>query len=198
VLAISEDRFTLDLTPINRPTRIAFDTLGCKLNQAETEKLARQLSQAGYRIVDPEENPDIYLKYLHGHSWADRKARNCLRKARRRNPLARIIALGCYAEKSPRDLSKIKGIDLVVGNTEKFSLKQILIEAGYLNVTKGPLVTEEAKNIPILATHDRTRSFIKVQEGCSNFCAYCVVPYVRGTEKSLSPEDIVGEIKEDR
>ncbi len=170
--------------------RVALDTVGCKLNQAETEFLARQLAEAGYRLVSPTDTADIYiLNTCTVTHIADRKSRHLLRMAHRRNPEARLIATGCYAQRAPRELAQIDGVELVLDNEQKPHLSQILEESGCLN--RPVLVQPDSGHYSGL----RTRAFIKIQDGCNRFCAYCVVPLVRGREKSLPVEHIITEIK---
>jgi threonylcarbamoyladenosine tRNA methylthiotransferase MtaB len=186
----------LNILSINKPTRIALETLGCKLNQAETESLARQFRAAGCQIVPPDHEADIYiLNTCTVTHVADRKSRHFLRMARRCNPNARIIALGCYAERAAPELGEIEGLDLVIGNREKANLKQILEKAGYLDVAPGLPVSEISMNESNVTNPGRTRSFIKVQDGCNQFCTYCIVPLVRGTEKSLPAQIAIDEVK---
>jgi threonylcarbamoyladenosine tRNA methylthiotransferase MtaB len=168
----------------NYVTKVALETLGCKLNQAETEQLSRQLVQAGCSIVQPGEKADIYfLNSCTVTHIADRKSRHLLRMARRLNPSALIIAAGCYSA----GLSGLEGVDLVIENKDKENIPQILAKLGYLN-SNGQNQGSSRIN--------RTRSFIRIQDGCNNFCTYCIVPYVRGREKSLPPETVINEIKQ--
>jgi threonylcarbamoyladenosine tRNA methylthiotransferase MtaB len=167
--------------------KVAFHTLGCKLNQSESELLARQFAEAGYCVVSGD-GADIYvLNTCTVTHIADRKSRHLLRLWRKRNPEALIIATGCYAERAPPEMAKV-GADLVVGNERKMRL------------------LEELKDMPAPATHcsvgqfvtdgiSRARSFIKVQDGCNDACAYCIVPQVRGCERCLPMADIVSEVK---
>ena len=171
-------------------TKVALDSLGCKLNQAETELLARQLAEAGYRLVSAADEADVYiLNTCTVTHIADRKSRHQLRLAHRQNPDARLVAIGCYAERSPQELAQIDGVDLVVGNEQKPYLLRRLRESGYLS---SPL------SIQTDHRYDgcRTRAFIKVQDGCNNFCAYCIVPLVRGSEKSVPVDQVVAEIRQ--
>ncbi len=164
---------------------VALETLGCKLNQAESESVARQLAAAGYRIVHPSDGADIYiLNTCTVTHVADRKSRHLLRLARRRNPGALIIAIGCYVERAPEELAGMEGVDIVLGNEEKARLVQVLSRGGAVNIA--PAIDPS----PML----RTRSMVKIQEGCNQFCSYCIVPLVRGRERSLPPEQIVDEV----
>ncbi|MFC2050449.1 tRNA (N(6)-L-threonylcarbamoyladenosine(37)-C(2))-methylthiotransferase MtaB [Chloroflexota bacterium] len=167
--------------------QVVFHTLGCKLNQAESELLARQFSEAGYRVVSGD-GADIYvLNTCTVTHIADRKSRHLLRLWRKRNPKSLIIAAGCYAERAPQEMAKV-GADLVMGNEQKMHL------------------LDELKDMPAPATRcsvgqfvtggiSRARSFIKIQDGCNDACAYCIVPQVRGRERCLLMADIVSEVK---
>jgi threonylcarbamoyladenosine tRNA methylthiotransferase MtaB len=166
-------------------TRVALDTLGCKLNQAEMELLARQLVEAGYRLVSADDEADIYiLNTCTVTHIADRKARQRLRLARRRNPDALIIAMGCYAQRSPQELAQLNGVKLVLGNEDKMHLVSILEQLGYPSHPT-PLQSSDGT---------RSRAFIKVQDGCNNLCTYCIVPLVRGREKSLPSDHLISEV----
>ncbi len=165
------------------------DSLGCKLNQAEIELLARQLVGAGYRLVAPGDRADIYiLNTCTVTHVADRKSRHMLRLAQRRNPNARLVAIGCYAERAPSELEQIKGVDLVVGNARKPYLLSLLGE------TNSPGEPEVGDLISPHYDGGRTRAFIKVQDGCHNFCAYCIVPLVRSREESVPVDRVLAEV----
>jgi len=166
--------------------KIALDSLGCKLNQAEIEHLAHELIAGGYTVVSPAGSPDIYiLNTCTVTHVADRKSRHMLRMARRRNPGVRLVAIGCYAGRMPSDLASLEGVDLVIGNDRKSDLVSILSES--LDLPLKP-----ADGTPGLYEGSRrTRSFIKVQDGCRNFCAYCIVPLVRSREESVPADSIV-------
>ncbi len=172
--------------------KIALDSLGCKLNQAETELLARQFAEAGYRLVAPTDGADVYiLNTCTVTHIADSKSRHQLRLAHRRNPDALVVATGCYAEQARHELAQIEGVDLVVGNEEKPHLLRLLRESGRLG---NPAHTPgDSTGHPYDGF--RTRAFIKVQDGCRNFCSYCIVPLVRGREKSLPADQVVAEVR---
>ena len=171
---------------LKRNGTVALETLGCKLNQAESESLARQFAKVGYRIVTPADGADLYiLNTCTVTHIADRKSRHLLRSTRRRNPGALIVATGCYAERAPEELAGIEGVDLVLGNEEKTRLVQVLADRGAIYAMSG------TNPIPML----RSRSLIKIQEGCNQFCSYCIVPLVRGRERSLPLDQIVDEVK---
>jgi threonylcarbamoyladenosine tRNA methylthiotransferase MtaB len=168
--------------------RVAFYTLGCKLNQAETESLVGQFSQSGFQLVSPNDVADIYIANTCTVTHiADRKSRHWLRLARRRNPHALIIATGCYAQRSRPELATLA--DLVVDNTEKQHLLAVT------QSLRGP-AESEAKQSQILAATVRTRSLIKIQDGCHSPCTYCIVPRVRTREYSLPASQIIDQIKQ--
>jgi threonylcarbamoyladenosine tRNA methylthiotransferase MtaB len=174
---------------VNKSTKVALDSLGCKLNQAETELFARQLAEAGYTLVSSAGEADIYiLNTCTVTRIADRKSRHLLRLAHRQNPGARLVAIGCYAERSPQELAQIDGLDLVLGNEEKPHLLRWLQESGFF---RPPL------SIPAGCHYNggRTRAFIKVQDGCHSFCTYCIVPLVRKKEESVPVDGIIAEIR---
>jgi len=172
---------------LNRPT-VALDSLGCKLNQAEIQQLARQLEAAGYTLVDAEAGADIYvLNTCSVTHIADSKSRHLLRLARRRNPAARLVAIGCYAQRSPRELEKIEGVELVLGNNRKMDLVRLLGEVSIPPGTDGPAVSWQQSG--------RTRAFLKIQDGCKNFCAYCIVPFVRTKEQNVTVEKVTALVK---
>jgi len=172
--------------------KVAFYTLGCKLNQAETESLASRFNEARFQIVPPSEGADIYIANTCTVTHiADRKSRHWLRLARRRNPQALIIATGCYAQRNRQELAQLA--DLVVDNKEKqhlLALAQTLSLEG-----RGP-GEDEIEQSQMLAAAVRTRSLIKIQDGCHSPCTYCIVPKVRPHEYSLPSSQIINEIKQ--
>ncbi|MFC1940172.1 tRNA (N(6)-L-threonylcarbamoyladenosine(37)-C(2))-methylthiotransferase MtaB [Chloroflexota bacterium] len=171
---------------------VALDTLGCKLNQAETELLARQLVESGCRLVPSADKADVYiLNTCTVTHIADGKSRHLLRMAHRRNPGALLVATGCYAERVPNEMAQIEGVSLVVGNDEKPQLPRLLGESIRISSAASVQGTSVTNDYPAF----RTRAFIKVQDGCSNFCSYCIVPLVRGKEKSLPVEQVTAEVR---
>ncbi len=170
--------------------KIALDTVGCKLNQAETQLLAQQFARAGYRLVSAADEADVYiLNTCTVTHVADRKCRRLLRLAHGRNPDALVVAVGCYAERARQELAEIEGVDLVLDNSEKLHLLRLLEKSGRLS---NPLHGQRGST-----THAdfRTRAFIKVHDGCSSFCSYCIVPLVRGREKSTPVDQVVADVK---
>jgi threonylcarbamoyladenosine tRNA methylthiotransferase MtaB len=170
--------------------RVALDTVGCKLNQAETQFLARQFAQVGYRLVPADDEAEVYiLNTCTVTHVADRKCRQRLRLAHRRNPNGVVVAIGCYAERAQQKLAQVEGVDLVLGNSEKSNLLCLLEESGRLS---RPGYSQGGSAI----VDFRTRAFIKVHDGCDSSCAYCIVPLVRGREKSIPVDQVVGEVRQ--
>ena len=171
--------------------KIALDTLGCKLNQAETEVLGREMARAGHQLVPCAEAADVYLlNTCTVTSVADGKSRHLLRQARRRSSRVLIVATGCYAQRAPEELARVEGIDLVVGNDRKPELPAML--EGLRHLIQQPLPGETTPQHP---PESRTRSFVKIQDGCSSFCSYCIVPLVRGGEVSLPADSLSAEVR---
>ena len=168
----------------NIQNNIILETLGCKLNQAESESLAWQFAERGYSIVPASDGADIYiLNTCTVTHIADRKSRHLLRLARRRNPSAFIIATGCYAERATSELAQVAEVDMIIGNEEKSRLLDVLQERGLI-----------VRSSALLPKIHRTRSLVKVHEGCNRFCSYCIVPFVRGLERSLPPDEALAEV----
>jgi threonylcarbamoyladenosine tRNA methylthiotransferase MtaB len=180
------------MTEMLRNTRVALDTLGCKLNQAETELLVREFAKAGYQLVSATDEVDIYiLNTCTVTHIADRKSRHLLRLAQRRNPNAFIVAIGCYAQRASEMLSRLDEVDLVLGNSQKQHVLSLLEERGCMPQSFGVQDELPSRHYSNL----RNRAFIKIQNGCDNFCAYCIVPLVRTEKKSLSAEQIITEVR---
>ena len=180
---------TVEIT--ERPT-VAIETHGCKLNQADTSVLADEFARAGYMLVDPGDPSDVFvLNSCTVTHVADRKARHALRAARRRSPGGTIVAAGCYAEREPLSLAALEAVDLVIGNRDKSSLvRQVAEWRGESPVPCAVGEEYEAVSPRLL----RTRASVKIQEGCDQVCAYCIVPRVRGRERSIPPGRLVDDI----
>jgi len=183
---------------VSHKKKIAFHTLGCKLNFSESSSIANELIQKGYSIVDFKEQADIYI--IHSCSVtnnADKKTVSAVRQAHRKNPEAHIALLGCYAQLKPEQAAQIDGVDVVLGNAEKFDLFNYLNELNGEN--KKIVHSDDFKNnlvfVPTYSSEDRTRSFFKIQDGCDNFCAYCTVPFARGRSRSNSIKDTIEVFK---
>jgi threonylcarbamoyladenosine tRNA methylthiotransferase MtaB len=176
--------------PDERPT-VAVLTLGCKLNQSDSEAIARRLVGSGVRVVDsPEANADAFvINSCSVTHVADRKARHLVRLARRLSPKAHIVLTGCYAETAPAGIAETIGADAVLPNADKPSIPDSLIER----------LKERGDPSAGCPTHLRdglrTRAFIKIQEGCNELCAFCIVPYTRGREVSVPVVEVVEQVR---
>lgn len=179
-----------------QPT-VYIETHGCKLNQADSSLLARDFVGAGYKMASSEQSVDVYiLNSCTVTHVADRKARRALRAAKRRYPQAIIVAAGCYPERIPKELESMDAVDLVFGNHDKQLLVSKVTERH--NEAHDVCQTSSISNsIELLnSPWSKTRASVKIQEGCNQVCAYCIVPKVRGRERSILPEAIVSNISE--
>ncbi len=178
--------------------RVNFHTLGCKLNFSETSTLARQFESGGFERVDPTDESDIcVINTCSVTGDADKKCRNLIRRLHRRNPEAIIAVTGCYAQLKPHDIATIEGVDLVLSNNDKGSLFQRVVELsskGKASVSS--CTTEELTNFfAAFSSGDRTRAFLKVQDGCDYKCSYCTIHYARGASRNQPIVEIVEEAK---
>lgn len=184
-------------------TTVAFATLGCKVNQVETEQIKEDFYRRGYQEVDFQEKADVYvINTCTVTHVSDRKSRAVIRRAIRTNPEAFVVVTGCMAQADAKDTAAIEGIGLLVGNGIKQDVAA-LTEKAMGKRAEGlkiehPEITIDMKPRRILyrAHHQRTRAFIKVQDGCESFCSYCIVPYSRGPMRSKLPEDVLEEIRQ--
>ncbi len=180
-------------TVITGAPTVAIETHGCKLNQADSGLLARQFAQAGFRLVCADEPADVYVVNTCTVTHvADRKARRALRAARRRNPKATIVATGCYPQRSPDAVRQLAEVDIVTGNVDKTTIVRQVVEWRGESPVPCAVGAESEAVSPRIA---RTRAMVKIQEGCDQVCAYCIVPKVRGRERSIPPDEILAEIE---
>lgn len=181
--------------------KVAFHTLGCKVNQIETEQIKEDFIASGYEIVDFDEEADVYIINTCSVTHvSDRKSRSIIRRAARKNPDAIVAAIGCTAQVNARDLAAIDGVNLIIGNKDKENIINIVEEYQKNNEKQifAEPITRDIKLKPILFTkpHERTRGFIKIQDGCQSFCSYCIVPFARGPVRSKVPEDVLSEVNQ--
>ncbi len=173
------------------PMTIAFITLGCKLNYAETSTYERGFKAAGLEVVPWREKADIYLiNTCTVTQTSNSKSRNEIRKVHRINPEAMIVVTGCYAQLNEQEVKDIEGVSLVFGDKRKGSLVVETLRAAGVAVPEG-MQASPRDILPAYSTGERTRSFLKVQDGCNNYCAYCTVPYARGESRNLPIEECV-------
>lgn len=174
--------------------KVAFYTLGCKLNFAESSTIARSFSDAGYGRVEIEHQPDVVVvNTCSVTDNADKKCRVIVRRALASNPKAFVAIIGCYAQLKPEEIASIPGVDLVLGANEKFNLLAHIGDGSKKEI--GTFVHEAIKEtktfIPSFSSGDRTRTFLKVQDGCNYFCAFCTIPLARGRSRSANVEQTI-------
>ena len=185
---------------------VAFCTLGCKVNQYETNGMIQEFKESGYEIVEFDEKADVYVvNTCTVTNMADRKSRQMLRKVKELNPNAILGAVGCYAQVSKEELEKIPEIDLILGTNKKKELleyiNKMLEKREELNSNikleediTDVLHCEEYVDFGDVTFTEKTRAVIKVQDGCDRFCSYCIIPYARGHIRSRKPESVISEI----
>lgn len=180
--------------------KVALHNLGCKVNAYETEAMQQILEENGYEIVPFAPGADIYIiNTCTVTNIADRKSRQMLHKARKMNPDAIVVAAGCYVQAAGEELKLDEGIDVVIGNNQKQHLAEIL-SAYEESHEDGALIdissTNEYETLSVHKTAEHTRAYIKVQDGCNQFCSYCIIPYARGRVRSRELADVVEEVKQ--
>ena len=179
--------------------KVAFHNLGCKVNSYEMDAMLQDLRRHGYEIVAFEEKADIYIvNTCTVTNMADRKSRQMLHKAKKTNPEAIVVAVGCYVQSDTEGVRADAAVDLMIGNNKKKDLVAIL--ENYMNGIEEESVidinhTDEYEEMRLTGTQEHTRAYIKIQDGCNQFCSYCMIPYARGRVRSRRKEDILEEIK---
>ncbi|MBO5882258.1 MAG: tRNA (N(6)-L-threonylcarbamoyladenosine(37)-C(2))-methylthiotransferase MtaB [Alistipes sp.] len=179
--------------------RVSFHTLGCKLNFSESSTLAREFERGGYKRVEPSEPTDVaVINSCSVTEHADKKCRNIIRKIHRRNPNAIIAVTGCYAQLKPEVIAAIEGVDIVLSNNDKGDLYKRVVELKERGSAEVYSCSVEnlTRFFAAYSSGDRTRSFLKVQDGCDYKCAYCTIHYARGSSRNMPIADIVAEAKE--
>ncbi|MGN1114971.1 MAG: MiaB/RimO family radical SAM methylthiotransferase, partial [Candidatus Ornithomonoglobus sp.] len=177
----------------------SFYTLGCKVNQYETEAVSEMFADNGYRIVPFYEKSDIYIiNTCSVTSMSDRKSRQMIRRAKKTNPDALIAVMGCYSQTSPDEVLAIDGVNLVLGTKDRGSAMRLLetLKPGdKLNAVTSVKDNHVFEELTVKRCMDHTRAYIKIQDGCSQFCSYCIIPYARGPVRSRKEEEILDEVK---
>lgn len=179
--------------------RIAFQTFGCKLNFAESSTIARQFKEDGYELVEYKEDADVYvINSCVVTSNAEKKCKNAIRQAKRRNPEAKVAVIGCFSQMSEKELTNMEEVDLVIGNEEKFMLKEYLNDSVYSGACHSFVgdISKSGTFAPSWSSGDRTRSFLKIQDGCDYFCTYCTIPFARGRSRSATIADTIKTVRE--
>ncbi len=178
---------------------VAFHNLGCKVNSYEMDAMLQDLRKHGYTIVSFEEKADIYIvNTCTVTNMADRKSRQMLHKAKKTNPEGIVVAVGCYVQSDTEGVRSDDAVDLMIGNNKKKDLVSIL--ESYMDGLEEESVidinhTDEYEEMRLTGTQEHTRAYIKIQDGCNQFCSYCMIPYARGRVRSRKKEDILEEIR---
>lgn len=174
---------------------VAFCTLGCKVNQYETNAMMQKMIEAGYEVVDFETKADIYIiNTCTVTNMADKKSRQMLRRVKEINPEAILVAVGCYAQVAKEKLEQIPEIDLILGINEKNDIVKYVEQASKNTYVSDVLHQTEFLDFGDVTYTEKTRAVIKVQDGCNQFCSYCIIPYARGRIRSRKPESVIKEI----
>lgn len=187
---------------------IAFHNLGCKVNSYELDFMTQKCVELGYEIVEFEQKADIYIvNTCSVTNIADRKSRQMLHKAKKNNPDSIVVAVGCFVQANPEEVMKDEAIDIIVGNNKKKEIFEIIEE--YLTKKEaesldkdlsGSTITDvhncEYEEMKVVSSFERSRAYVKIQDGCDRYCTYCIIPYVRGNIRSRKAEDVLAEIRE--
>jgi len=181
-------------TNIYKPKKAAYYTLGCKLNFAETSQLGKQLTAAGYRKAQAGEEADVcVVNTCSVTDTADHKCRQAIKRLKRQHPNAIMVVTGCYAQLNPEEIAAIDGVNLVLGAGEKFDIVNFIEQwnaENLVEIHKTPI--QKVKEFhPSCSGTDRTRYFLKVQDGCDYYCTYCTIPFARGRSRNASIRETV-------
>ena len=181
--------------------KVAFVSLGCKVNQYETNAMSQEFIQAGYEVVDFNDVADIYIvNTCTVTNIADRKSRQMLRRVKEINSEAVLVACGCYAQVGKEELEKIEDIDLIIGNNEKKDIVEIVEnyrqEKNCFSEITDVMQQKEYVEFGTTTYTEKTRAVVKIQDGCDRFCSYCIIPFARGRVRSRKPENVVTEVEQ--
>jgi threonylcarbamoyladenosine tRNA methylthiotransferase MtaB len=180
-------------------SRVAIHTLGCKLNYSESSTIVRQLESNGFTKVDFTEESDIYIiNTCSVTDNADKKCRTTVKAVLKQNPEAYVVVIGCYAQLKPKEISEIPGVDMVLGAAEKFNMIEHLhsLQKEEKAIVFNKNIKETQEFVPAFSYGDRTRSFLKVQDGCDYFCSFCTIPLARGKSRNASIAKTVAKAKD--
>ncbi|MFB9280077.1 tRNA (N(6)-L-threonylcarbamoyladenosine(37)-C(2))-methylthiotransferase MtaB [Cohnella cellulosilytica] len=180
---------------------VAFYTLGCKVNFYDTEAIWQLFKNEGYEQVDFEQTADVYLiNTCTVTNTGDKKSRQIIRRAVRRNPDAVIAVTGCYAQTSPAEIMAIPGVDLVIGTQDREKLmtfvSDIQSDRKPVNAVRNIMKTREFEELDVPSFTEKTRAFLKIQEGCNNFCTFCIIPWSRGLSRSRKPDSVLEQARQ--
>ena len=180
---------------------VAFHTLGCKVNFYDTEAIWQLFKKAGYVQVDFNDTADVYvINTCSVTNTGDKKSRQMIRRAIRRNPDAIVAVTGCYAQTAPNEIMDIPGVDIVIGTQDRDKIidyvRQIEATRRPVNAVRDIMKTRQFEEFDVPEFSDRTRAFLKIQEGCNNFCTFCIIPWTRGLSRSRAPEKVLEQARQ--
>ena len=180
---------------------VAFHTLGCKVNHYETEAIWQLFKEEGYERVDFEGRSDVYvINTCTVTNTGDKKSRQVIRRAIRKNPDAVICVTGCYAQTSPAEIMAIPGVDIVVGTQDRIKMlsyiEQYKKERQPINAVGNIMKNRVYEELDVPSFTDRTRASLKIQEGCNNFCTFCIIPWARGLMRSRDPKEVIHQAQQ--
>lgn len=180
--------------------KVAFTTLGCKVNMYDTEAMSELFQKKGYEIVDFDKFADIYIiNTCTVTNFGDKKSRQAIRRAKKINPDAIVVATGCYSQVAPDDVKKIDGINIVTGTKNRNDIVEIVEnysdKTKIINMVNNVMKKVDFENLSVNNLKGRARAYLKIQDGCDRFCSYCIIPYARGPVRSRHPDDVILEVK---
>lgn len=174
--------------------------LGCKVNQYESEAIAELFAEKGYEIVGIDEEADVYvINTCTVTNFGDKKSRQLIRKVKRQNENAIVAVVGCYAQTAPQELMKVEGVNLVIGTKDRAKIVEMVehydISRGVENHVTDIMKERVFEPLSIQKLANRTRAYLKIQDGCSQYCSYCIIPYARGPIRSREPQEVLAEVR---
>lgn len=184
---------------MNQYKKVAFYTLGCKLNFSETSTIGRSFQEAGYAKVDYDANPDIFvINTCSVTENADKKCKQLVKRAMKINPNGFVAIIGCFAQLKPESIASIPGVDIVLGANEKFNIVEHIesLEKNAETIISNESIKETKDFVPAFSIGDRTRSFLKIQDGCDYFCTFCTIPLARGKSRNASIAETIKQAEE--
>jgi len=181
--------------------KVAFATLGCRVNVYESEAMTEKFIKEGYEVTSFDEFSDVYvINTCTVTNMGDKKSRQMISRARRKNPEAIIAVVGCYSQIASEEISQIEGVDVVLGSRNKgeivYWVNRAREERKQIVEVSDVLKNKQFEELSIEEYQDKTRAFLKIQDGCNRFCSYCLIPFARGAVCSKEPEKIISEVKE--
>lgn len=179
--------------------KVAFHTLGCKVNQYETQAMGELFEKEGYKIVADSEVADVYvINTCTVTNVGDKKSRQFIRRSKRKNPDALVVVVGCYAQTAPQEVLGVEGVNIIIGTNERSKIVDAVKKCNSnekINLVDDIMKIKKFEEMSIADVKDKTRAFLKIQEGCNQYCSYCIIPYARGQIRSRGKVEIIKEVK---